>query len=189
MTDLTWASTRLKYAVRSVLDAPDQPLPLVALEHIVSRTGRLVVDLEWLDALDPTWDLINMDDDDWTRLDCEGHLRRALSAILKPGKRRGPASVTKILYLKRPWLFRIVDDIVIQQLGAGRRELLDVVLHVRAQGRANLGALRRVVDAIKAAGHSRSYVRALDTLVWASHPGTSAFTQARNVGARHAPEP
>lgn len=131
------------------------------------------VDLEWLGALDPTWDLILMDDDDWTRLDCEGRIRRALSAILTSGKRRGPASVTKILYQKRPFLFPIVDDIVIRQLGAGRRELLDVVLHVRAQGRANLGALRLVVDAIGAAGRSRSHVRALDMLVWASHPATS----------------
>jgi hypothetical protein len=87
--------------------------------------------------------------------------------------------VTKLLHLKRPRLFPIVDRLTREMLGAPRPSsghntdaewLVQLVLHLREQGRQNLSALKLIQEQLRAAGFDRSLIRIIDGVLWASHP-------------------
>lgn len=127
--------------------------------------------LPWLEVVDPSWDLIALDDEDWVRLDCRELLGDALSKLLAPY--RAQAVATKMLHLKRWRLVPVVDRLVAQQLGApSTADTLQIIDHVRAQGRANTQALEAIQMHLAQRGLERSFVRILDGLLWTSHPAS-----------------
>jgi hypothetical protein len=99
-----------------------------------------------------------------------------LSSVIGPY--RNLAVATKILHLKRPGLFPVLDSLVVDQLGGSGRDPIDMVSHVRQQGLANIAALSAIQ--MQLAGLTvqngpilRTRVRILDGLLWTSHPRTN----------------
>ncbi len=123
--------------------------------------------LPWLVDLDPTWDLIALDEETWTRT-AQAAMAAAIAATVARG--RGLSVATKVLHVKRPGLFPVLDSLVLQQLGATESVApVAIVKHLRVEGRRNLDALRAIQAALRPA-HERSLVRILDALLWSSHP-------------------
>ena len=106
-------------------------------------------DLDWLAAIDPKLDLLTSDDEHWQRAHGANLSQNALRDTIGPG--RGPSVATKVLHLKRPRLFPVLDDFVAVMLGinmppdappARRAELAwRPMARLREQGRANLDSL------------------------------------------------
>jgi Family of unknown function (DUF6308) len=136
--------------------------PHTAWDALINDTGPL----PWLAGLDPTWDLVSTPDQLWhsaVRLRVEA----ALVAATGPG--RGISVGTKMLHLKRPRMFPVLDSLVLQQLGVTESvPMIKVVEHLRAEGTRNLAGFREIQASI--APRQRSVVRLLDVLLWASHP-------------------
>src|SRR4051794_21810809 len=122
--------------------------------------------LPWLAGLDPTWDLVTTPDERWQSA-VRALVDAALVAATGPG--RGFSVGTKVLHLKRPRMFPVLDSLVLQQVGVTESvPMIKVVEHLRAEGRRNVAALREIQTSI--APRQRSLVRLLDILLWASHP-------------------
>lgn len=69
----------------------------------------------WLEAISPDLDLVSSTEEIWQASGGKGLIRTALEATI--GKGRGPSVATKVLYLKRPRLFPILDNFVAVMLG------------------------------------------------------------------------
>jgi|GEM_PF-2234703 len=142
--------------------------------------------LPWLQALEPAIDLIETDDDSWAQADAERNVLAALVAVVGPG--RGVSVATKMLHLKRPRLFPILDRLVVEMLGGTladdavpevRAQLAaNLMLHVRTQGIRNLDPLREIQSELARLDFERSLVRILDAILWLAHPA------AGNTGAK-----
>ena len=136
--------------------------PHAAWESLLNNPGPL----SWLAALDPAWDLVGEPEANWAPK-VRGPVEAALVAATGPG--RGYSVGTKVLHLKRPRMFPVLDSLVLQQLGVTEGvPMIRVVEHLRSEGTRNLSALRSIQHAI--APHERSLVRILDIILWASHP-------------------
>lgn len=133
----------------------------------------------WLDAVGPTWDLLQLPDAEWNEDHVTGHVRTALGAMI--GDHRGLSVATKLLHLKRPALVPILDSLVVDQLGGRGLDGVALVEHVRTEGRRNLNALqgiqRELATLVGSDGQSirRSMVRILDALLWATHPASALY--------------
>jgi hypothetical protein len=134
-------------------------------------------DLDWLRAIDPKLDLIETSDGEWGDIDGDRLVRTAIRETIGPW--RGVSVATKLLHLKRPKLFPVLDGLVAELLGQpitredaeGRADqAARLVLHIRTQGRRNRDALLAVQAALGAEGCERSLVRILDAALWLSHP-------------------
>lgn len=124
----------------------------------------------WLAALDPAWDLIQLDNAIWER-SADKAIAKALRTTVARG--RGLSVATKVLHLKRPRLFPVLDSLVLQQLGATDAiPPIELVEHLRSEGRRNVKALRDIQAHISPR-YQRSLVRILDVILWASHPAAS----------------
>ena len=131
-----------------------------------------VDELPWLTAIDAGWDLIATDDKDWQATGGAALLAAAIEASVGPYRRLSVA--TKVLHLKRPRLFPVLDSLVIDLIGglANVAHPAQLLLHLRQQGRANLETLLAIQAELAARDQplERSLVRILDALLWSSHP-------------------
>jgi hypothetical protein len=126
-------------------------------------------DLPWLVSIPPAFDLFAASDAAWRQV--RPFAAEGLAAMVAPY--RGLSTGSKVLHLKRPRLFPVLDSFVVQQVGLGSRSVIDVLDHLRAVGRANADALGLIAANLKDAGYVRSRVRILVSLLWMSHPATS----------------
>ena len=133
--------------------------------------------LPWLQAISLEWDLIATDDATWTASNATAVCAAAVEATT--GAYRGPSVATKVLHLKRPRIFPVLDSLVLEQIGATSQQVPVLLDHLRKVGRANLEQLRAVQRELAAAGYTRTFVRILDGLLWASHPDAGL---ARELG-------
>jgi hypothetical protein len=141
--------------------------------------------LPWLAGLDPAWDLVSTPDELWHSA-VRPRVEAALVAATGPG--RGISVGTKVLHLKRPGMFPVLDSLVLQQLGVTESvPMIKVVEHLRAEGRRNLAELREMQDSI--APRQRSLVRLLDMLLWASHPAAGLGPSMSHWEHRFRPDP
>jgi uncharacterized protein DUF6308 len=150
--------------------------------------------LDWLAALSPELDLIATDDHEWQASNGAQLTATALTATIGP--RRGPAVATKVLHLKRPRLFPVLDDFVAVMLGVNmpgdastpRRVGIAVQLvdHLRAEGRRNIEPLQAISAALADEGIERPLVRILDAIVWFSHPAAGVAGARRELSVRAA---
>ena len=134
--------------------------------------------LPFLAAIPHDLDLIASSDAEWEQAEGERLVRDALDALV--GSRRGLAVVTKLLHLKRPQLFPILDRLTVEMLGSsipvagqssGRAaRASELVLHLRVQGRRNEPALLTAQERLRQEEIDRSLVRILDSVLWSSHP-------------------
>ena len=146
-------------------------------------------ELDWLAALDPDIDLIAADDEQWAAAGGQRLVSAALAATIGPY--RGPSVATKVLHLKRPRLFPVLDDFVAVMLGvnmtgvathARRARLATVLLlHLRQQGRNNLPQLQAIQRTLHADGIDRPLLRILDAAIWFSHPAAGVPGATRQI--------
>jgi hypothetical protein len=134
----------------------------------------------WLEAIDPAWDLFRTTDGDWRTADVAAKLNAAFSATRRAGLHL--AVITKVLHIKRPNMFPVLDSVVIQQVGARVTDdistWVDAMEQIRSVGRANLAPLQEVQTHLADRGISgRTLVRILDALLWVSSPGSGMFNQ------------
>lgn len=134
-------------------------------------------ELDWLREIPSDLDLIETDDDAWDEARGRELLRTAVRSTL--GRGRGVAVATKLLHLKRPRLFPILDAFVAQMLGRpitredvdGRAEQAgQLIVRLRREGRRNAYVLRTIGNEFAAAGLERSLVRILYAALWLAHP-------------------
>ncbi len=129
--------------------------------------------LYWLKAIDPEWDLIEMDDSLWVDR-VRKPMQIALQEVIQFG--RGRSVATKVLHLKRPRLFPILDALVVEQLGVpvdGGPDAIELIDHLREQGRRNQRHLRKVQASLGEGANSPSLIRIFDALLWSAHPAAS----------------
>jgi hypothetical protein len=134
----------------------------------------------WLESIDASWDLFETDDAAWLEAGVSDRLRAAFGAIRRPGLHL--AVITKVLHIKRPRMFPVLDSVVVQQVGASVSD--DISSWVRAMeivrkiGRSNIAELRQVRSYLQERGiEDRPLVRILDALLWVSSPGSGMFGQ------------
>jgi hypothetical protein len=142
-------------------------------------------------------DLLDLDDDQWSSAQGDEHLSAALQAVLGPG--RGMGVATKILHLKRPRLFPVLDSLVAQMFGVNappdatlpRRieTALELARAIRREGRNNVNVLRCIKQTLQDAdGIDRPLARILDALVWFSHPAAGVAGAKRAIEVRLDPD-
>jgi Family of unknown function (DUF6308) len=145
------------------------------------------IELPWLDAIPHGLDLIEPTDAEWRDEGGEGLVREAITGCVGPG--RGVSVATKMLHLKRPALFPVIDQLVAEMVGAPlsteappnvrAQQATRVVLHLRGEGRRNIEALRDIQRDLESAGFGRSLVRILDAVLWSSHPAAGSKAARR----------
>jgi hypothetical protein len=124
--------------------------------------------LPWLEVIDVEWDLVAMGTSEWESLGLEALLAQAINATM--GSYRNLSVTMKILHLKRPKVFPVLDSLVIQQLGASWKPAREILRHLREQGYNNLAVLREIQTLLDERKCHRPLVRILDVLLWATHP-------------------
>lgn len=147
----------------------------------------------WLTAISDDLDVLELDDDEWTAANGDELLDAALTAVL--GKGRGLAVVTKVLHLKRPRLFPVLDRFVAEMFGVNvpsaptpeQRQAIghQLVRTVRREGRRNIEVLREIQQKLHNEGDiDRALARIFDGLVWFSHPAAGVVGATRSIEVR-----
>jgi hypothetical protein len=150
----------------------------------------LAAETPWLAAIPTDLDLIGSGDRAWRAADGDDLVAAALAATIGPG--RGMGVATKLLHLKRPRLFPMLDRFVAELLGAAPAEApaarvdtaLGLMRLLRVEGRKNLGPLRAVQDELAANGTTQSLVRILDAILWLAHPAAGVQGARRTIDVR-----
>jgi Family of unknown function (DUF6308) len=147
-------------------------------------------DVDWLAAVDPTWQLL-MPDNDWEERNMPMLMESLMTGMLRKGINISVA--TKALHLKRPELVPVLDSLVIEQIGARvsssqskrgtrARQTCAIVAHLRCQGAAVRHELEVIRDYLRGVvGKERTLVRVLDAVIWSSHPGSLIAPVARLI--------
>lgn len=133
--------------------------------------------LPWLAALDPAWDLM-FDDESWEAAGIPTALIAALIGIIAPY--RNVSVGTKMLHLKRPGLFPVLDRLVVESVkgrisstaSAATRasQALALIEHLRGEIRKHHAELTEIQDRLHVIGIDRTTTRIMDGLLWMTHP-------------------
>lgn len=133
--------------------------------------------LDWLAGVSTVWDLL-MTPERWQT--AEPAIKSALVGITARG--RNVSVATKMLHLKRPELFPVLDALVVESIGgkyytgkfADRRadRSLQFVEHLRGQGIASRAALEEIQARLAAVELPRTITRILDGLLWTTNPAS-----------------
>jgi hypothetical protein len=143
----------------------------------------------WLAALPGDLDLLATGDARWKSVRADDLIRDALAAVIGDG--RGPAVATKLLHLKRPRLFPMLDQLVAEMLGANAADLAAsdrrvdaaaaLALAIRREGRRNLPALRAIQRTLADEGAPQTLVRLFDAILWLAHPAARVGAGRRTL--------
>ena len=135
-------------------------------------------DQAWLAAIPEDLDLIATEEAEWEQMDAAELVSAAIAACTRPNI--GLARATKVLHLKRPYAFPVLDRFVLEVMGVSvpnRPSVAELVAlgrkltaAIRREGRANLDVLRCIQLALEGEGVELSLVRILDIALWFSHP-------------------
>ncbi len=128
--------------------------------------------------LDPTWDLILMDESDWERNQVPVRIEAAVDALVRPYIQI--AAATKVLHIKRPALVPVCDADVLGRLGVteseASRATMAVCVDLRREGRRLLEPLSALQVQVAEELHQQiSLVRILEVLIWKSHPNRGGW--------------
>lgn len=130
----------------------------------------------WLANVNDSWHLFEISDERW-RTDVAPALAECIQHLR--GRGRGVSVATKVLHIKRPHLIPVCDSLVVEQLAypmpTSGESAVQVIGHLRLEGRRQLKELEAVQAHLQRVGLSRSLVRILDGLLWASHPATRMY--------------
>ena len=152
----------------------------------------LAGDQRWLRAIPPDLDMVQADEGDWAAAGGDDLLSAAIGACVHPGI--GLAGATKLLHLKRPRLFPILDQFVAEMMGVTLPDGSAIAQRVatghrlasaiRREARRNADALERINDELGRDGIDRPLIRIFDAILWFSHPAASATGARRSITVR-----
>lgn len=145
---------------------------------------------QWLASIPAGLDLIETGDEDWTAAGGDDLVSNAIARCVRPGI--GLAGATKVLHLKRPRLFPVLDSFVVEIMGinvaddAPREQRVRIAQQVtaalRREGRRNVEPLRAIGEAIVGdGGVQMSLVRLLDICLWFAHPAAGVTGALREI--------
>ena len=133
--------------------------------------------LPWLAALSPEWDLL-ADDAIWAAEGIPAAITGALLGIIAPY--RNVSVATKMLHLKRPALFPVLDRLVVESVKGHisstaspttkASQSLAVIQHLRGEIRAHEGEIVEIQARLRVIGVNRTTTRIMDGLLWMTHP-------------------
>lgn len=133
--------------------------------------------LPWLAALDPGWDLM-CDDARWDADRIPEAIIGALLGVIAPY--RNVSVATKMLHLKRPALFPVLDRLVVESVNGHisstaspltrASQALVVTEHLRREIRKHQEELVEIQGRLHAIGVDRTTTRIMDGLLWMTHP-------------------
>jgi hypothetical protein len=143
----------------------------------------------WLSGIGVDLDIIETNDPEWEAARGAELVSVAIAACIRP--HIALARATKVLHLKRPKVFPVLDELVVQVMGVNlpddptREKRIDmaqrVTAAIRREGRANIAALRAIQGQLPADGPKLSLVRILDICLWFSHPAAGVRGVAREI--------
>jgi hypothetical protein len=144
-------------------------------------------DQSWLARIPDDLDLIETDDDAWAAAEGDRLINEAIARCIVPYI--ALARSTKVLHLKRPRAFPVLDELAIQMMGlpvpdkrpARIRAAQRVTGPLRREGRRNIHALRRIQDATATERTRLSLIRLLDIALWFAHPAAGADGTLREI--------
>jgi hypothetical protein len=147
-------------------------------------------DQAWLAGIPPDLDIIEADDEEWAAARGADLVSEAIAFCVRPHV--ALARATKVLHLKRPKVFPVLDELVVQVMGVNlpdaptreRRIAIAqrVTAAIRREGRANIQTLREIQRALAHEGGANlSLVRIFDICLWFSHPTAGVPGVARQV--------
>jgi len=152
------------------------------------------VDFEWLreDRLPLDFDILRTAAADWAAADGDGLAEQAFKDVF--GFQRALARVGKVLHLKRPCFFPVLDRLTAEMLGLTipeqaskpKRVTLaqEMVALIRREGQENLDTLEAIKAVLDADGIERPLVRILDAMLWFSHPAAGVKDRSRAINVR-----
>jgi hypothetical protein len=146
----------------------------------------LASDQRWLREVPLDLDLIEADEDEWTRANGDAVLATAIGACIHRGI--GLAGATKLLHLKRPRLIPILDQLVAEMMGVTRpanptvdQRARRLATAIRREGRRNIDVLQRIQAELAEGGITRPLIRIFDAILWFAHPAASVSGAKRSI--------
>jgi hypothetical protein len=146
-------------------------------------------DQGWLSRIPDELDIVEADDAEWADADGARLVNDAVAHCIRPYI--ALARATKVLHLKRPRAFPVLDELALQMMGvpvptqpaarvgAAQR----VTAAIRREGRRNLESLRRIQDATATNDLRLSLVRVFDIALWFAHPAAGVDNALREMRA------
>ncbi|HEX8102140.1 MAG TPA: DUF6308 family protein [Solirubrobacteraceae bacterium] len=133
-------------------------------------------DQSWLARIPDNLDLIDDDNATWAAAQGNTLVGEAIERCIVP--HIGLARATKVLHLKRPRAFPVLDELVLQMMGVPVPDKVEtrvaaarrVTAALRREGRRNSDALKRIRDATATDRSRLSLIRVLDIALWFAHP-------------------
>jgi hypothetical protein len=146
-------------------------------------------DQAWLSEIGVDLDIVETDDAEWRAARGAELVSAAIASCIRP--HIALARATKVLHLKRPKVFPVLDELVVQVMGINlpddpsREKRIEIAQRataaIRQQGRANIEPLRAIQVQLPADGPTLSLVRILDICLWFSHPAAGVRGVAREI--------
>jgi len=147
-------------------------------------------DQGWLSRIPDALDILDADDGAWAAQDGDRLVNEAIAYCIRPYI--ALARSTKVLHLKRPRAFPVLDNLVIEMMGAPVPAKLEaridvaqqVTAAIRREGRRNIETLRRIQEATATTEVCLSLVRLFDIALWFSHPAAGVDGAEREITVR-----
>jgi hypothetical protein len=147
---------------------------------------------QWLTDIPDELDIIEANDETWQAANGDQRVSKAIAECIRP--HIALARSTKVLHLKRPFFFPVLDELVIVMMGVNlpNDPTVDeriaiaqkVTSAIRREGRRNIEPLQRIQIALKADKIALSLVRIFDIALWFSHPAAGVEGAKRELVAR-----
>ena len=146
-------------------------------------------DQTWLSDIPVKLDIIDADDQMWEAARGAELVSAATAFCIRPYI--ALARATKVLHLKRPHVFPVLDRLVVEVMGVNlpdspkRDEKIAIAQRVtaaiRREGRANIDPLQEIQRQLPPEGPKLSLVRIFDICLWFSHPAAGVLGAAREI--------
>jgi hypothetical protein len=141
----------------------------------------------WLSRIPTDLDILEADDETWATANGDRLVNEAIDRCIRPYI--ALARATKVLHLKRPRIFPVLDELVLQMMGVAVPARADArtdaaqraVAAIRREGRRNLRALRRIQKTTATRELRLSLVRIFDIALWFSHPAAGVEGATREI--------
>jgi hypothetical protein len=141
----------------------------------------------WLEEIPDDLDIIEANDDEWNAANGSALVSKAIESCIRP--HIALARSTKVLHLKRPYMFPVLDELIVEMMGVSLPTKPDqravvakrVTAAIRREGRRNIDALRNIQAELATSDIKLSLVRIFDIALWFSHPAASVAGAEREI--------
>lgn len=141
----------------------------------------------WLGEIPDDLDIIEADDTEWEAARGAALVSKAIESCIRP--QIALARSTKVLHLKRPHLFPVLDELVVEVMGLSLPAKPEqrvavakrVTAAIRREGRRNIDPLHNIQAELAKDDIKLSLVRIFDIALWFSHPAAGVKGAKREI--------